>query len=112
MQNLTNGLRAEFPFLVPESVCIPQGGRAENPQRLNTLSFKTMTDRVGRTGTYSMTVIDEFAFCDPTIQQQVLASVRPASIPCRIILSTPYRENDSYHQLCNQAELERAFIQT
>lgn len=97
-------LKQNYPFLVPEDVVIPMGGEAKNKQRQNLLAFKTITERVAASETYSMAIFDEFAFTDASIQDAALSAVRPAALPLRVILSTPNHKGDVYNQLCDQAE--------
>lgn len=41
-------LRADFPFLVPESVSVPVGGRCVNKQGRNEVFFSTMNESARR----------------------------------------------------------------
>jgi hypothetical protein len=48
MQGLMDDLRQEFPFLVPESVSVPLGGRCANKQGRNEVYFSTMNESARR----------------------------------------------------------------
>ena len=100
IQLLFSSLTA-YPYLIPKGVKLPTGGRCKHGK--NVLQFQTITDRTTRSGTYSLVIADEFAFVMDSVQAPLLSAIRPSSPLNRVIISTPAKENDIFHKLCEQA---------
>jgi len=84
---------------------------SNNKKTNNRIDIVTSTEKSGRSGTYTLTIIDEFAFIQPSsLQEDVLQAVRPSSSK-RVILSTPFREGDKFEELCIQAEASNTLFQ-
>jgi len=93
------------PPLKPNGVTIRASNEIYNDNRHNHLSLKPATSSVGRAGTHTLGICDEYAYYDANIQEDLAASL-VASCQNRIWISTPAKENDKYHQKVLAAEKE------
>jgi hypothetical protein len=81
-----------------------QPDRVTNVRRNNSLILKTASEDVARGGTFSMSILDEYAAYTQTIQDEIAASLTSSCPNNRIWISTPRRENDNYHRKVIEAE--------
>ena len=87
----------------PKGIAIMASNEIYNHNRNNHLSLRTASSSVGRSGTYTLAIVDEYAYYDLNIQEDIAASLT-SSCQNRIWISTPKQENDNYHHKVNMAD--------
>lgn len=88
----------------PEGMQFTAKGLVRNRRLGNKLDFRTATDKLGRSETYSMTICDEFSYYDLSVQRAIAGAIVSSCPSNRIWLSTPKREDDIYHDKVREAE--------
>lgn len=82
----------------PTGINILASNRIENVRRNNTILIKTAKGNAVRSDTYSMVVLDEVAFYDQNIAEEISAAINASCPNNRVWISTPKCEDDLYHR--------------
>lgn len=105
-ENLVGMYKSIPEFLRPRGVDILASNVAKNLIRGNRLKIATATENVGRSGSYTMVVCDEYSWYDDKKQSGLSAALTSSCPGNRIWISTPRQEDDIYHQKVRTAEKE------
>jgi hypothetical protein len=81
----------------PTGVNILATNLIENLARNNTVHIVTARGNAVRSGTFSMIVLDEFAFYEERVQNEIVAGINASCPDNRVWVSTPAKEDDIYH---------------
>jgi hypothetical protein len=93
-----------IPTFLRLNLDIKADRRIKNTAFNNSLSFKVATENAGRSGTFTLVICDEYSYYDESIQESISAALTSSCPNNRIWVSTPKKENDSYHRKVIQAE--------
>lgn len=93
-------------FLKPKGIDILATNRIQNLVRNNVVYIGTAKGEKVRSGTFTMVVLDEFAFYDESVQVDIAAAINSSCPHNRVWISTPKQEDDIYHDKVKAAKAQ------
>lgn len=82
----------------PTGISILASNKVENLMRNNVIHIVTAKGNAVRSGTFTMIVLDEIAFYEERVQQEIASAINASCPDNRIWVSTPAKEDDLYHR--------------